>query len=62
MKGDLPWLVRWSCCAGTRDLCSALAALGGPVQNIFYVLLPDIIYVMQSGRFSQYPADGKRAG
>ena len=27
-----------------------------------YVLLPDIIYVMQSGRFSQYPADGKRAG
>ncbi len=28
----------------------------------FYVLLPYIIYVMQSGRFSQYPADGKRAG
>ncbi len=33
------------------------------VLNIgFYVLLPYIIYVMQSGRFSQYPADGKRAG
>ena len=30
--------------------------------NSYYVLLPDIIYVMQSGRFSQYPADGKRAG
>ncbi len=31
-------------------------------HNCIYVLLPDIIYVMQSGRFSQYPADGKRAG
>ena len=30
--------------------------------NSYYVLSPDIIYVMQSGRFSQYPADGKRAG
>ncbi len=27
MKGVLPWLVRWTCRAGTRDLCSALAAL-----------------------------------
>ncbi len=31
----LPWLVRWACCAGTRDFCPALAALVGPVQNIF---------------------------
>ncbi len=34
MKGVLPWLVRWTCRAGARDLCSALAALVGPVQNI----------------------------
>jgi hypothetical protein len=35
MKGDLPWLVRWASCAVTRDFCSALAALAGPVQSIF---------------------------
>jgi hypothetical protein len=35
-KGLLPWLVNWACChAGTRDFCSALAALVSPVQNIF---------------------------
>ncbi len=42
--------------AGKRDFCSALAALVGPIQNIFYVLLPYIVYVMQSRRFSQHPA------
>jgi hypothetical protein len=35
MKGALPWLVRCSCRACTRDFCSALAALVGSVQNIF---------------------------
>ncbi len=35
MKGVLSWLVRWGCHAGTRDFCSALAALVGPVQNSF---------------------------
>ncbi len=35
MKGVLPWLFRWACAAGTRDFCPALAALIGPVQNIF---------------------------
>jgi hypothetical protein len=35
MKGDLPWVVRWACCAGTRYFCSALAALIGHLQNIF---------------------------
>ncbi len=36
IKRSLPWLV-WACRAGTRDFCSALAALVGPVpvQNIF---------------------------
>jgi hypothetical protein len=35
MKGVLPWLVRWACRASTRDFCSALAALVGPVQKNF---------------------------
>jgi hypothetical protein len=35
MKGFLSWLIRWACRAGTRYLCSALAALVGPVENIF---------------------------
>jgi hypothetical protein len=37
MKGVSPWLLRWALCAGTRDFCSALAALVGPVQNIFFL-------------------------
>jgi hypothetical protein len=36
-RGGLPWLVCWTCVAGTRDFCSALAALGSPVQNIFFL-------------------------
>jgi hypothetical protein len=35
MTGVLFWLARWACLAGTRDFCSALAALVGLVQNIF---------------------------
>ena len=37
MKGGLPWLVLWACSAGTKDFCSALAALVGTVQNIFFL-------------------------
>jgi hypothetical protein len=37
LKGVLPWLVHWACRAGTRDFCSALSALLGPVQNIFFL-------------------------
>ncbi len=37
MKRLLSWLVLWACRAGTRDFCSALAALVGPVQNIFFL-------------------------
>ncbi len=33
--GVLLWLVRWACRAGTRDFCSALAALFGLIQNNF---------------------------
>jgi hypothetical protein len=36
MKGVLPWLVRWICCAGTSDFCPVLAALVGPVENISF--------------------------
>ena len=35
MKVFLPLLVRWACRDGTRDFCFALAALVGPVPNIF---------------------------
>jgi hypothetical protein len=36
MKGVFSWLVRWACRAGTRDFCSALAAIAGPDPNIFF--------------------------
>ncbi len=39
MKGAFPWLVRWACCASTRDFCSALAALVVPVQNIIFLTI-----------------------
>jgi hypothetical protein len=35
MKGIHPLLDRWTRHACTIDFCSVLAALGGPVQNIF---------------------------
>ncbi len=34
-KGVLSWLFSWACRAGTRDFCSALAALVSLVQNSF---------------------------
>jgi hypothetical protein len=37
MKGILPWWVHWACRAGTRDFRSALAALVGQLQNIFFL-------------------------
>jgi len=37
MRGVLPWLVRWTCRTGTRDFCPALAALVGPVENIYFL-------------------------
>jgi hypothetical protein len=39
MKGVLPWLARWAYRAITRYFCSALAALVGPVQNIFSLVV-----------------------
>ncbi len=42
------WLVRWASHAGTRDFCSALAALAGPVQNTFFLT------VDYSNSFVQY--------
>jgi hypothetical protein len=37
LKGVLSWLVRWACRSGTRDFCSALAALNDPVKNRFFL-------------------------
>ncbi len=45
MKGVLSWLVRGACSAGTRDFCSALAALIGPVHNIFFLTVQYIISI-----------------
>ncbi len=39
-KGVLPWLVRWACRASTRYICSASAALIGPVDTISMLLSP----------------------
>ncbi len=39
MKGVLPWLNCWTCCADKRDFYSALAALVGPVQNIIFLAI-----------------------
>ncbi len=36
MKGVLPWFARWARCRRSKDFCPALAALVGPVQNIFF--------------------------
>jgi hypothetical protein len=35
----LPWLVRWAYRTGTRVFCSALAALVGLAQNIFFLTI-----------------------
>jgi hypothetical protein len=43
MKRVLPWLVHWACPARTRDFCSALAALEGPVQNIFILTVHNFV-------------------
>jgi hypothetical protein len=49
-KRILTWLVRWARRAGTRDFYPALAALVGPVQNIFFPhrALQYFIYVSPS--------------
>jgi hypothetical protein len=43
IKGGLPWLVRWACRAGTR----ALAALVGPVHNIFFLTVHYLFPIAQ---------------
>jgi hypothetical protein len=39
MKGVLTWLVHWACRAGTKDICSSLAALVGSVENIVFLIV-----------------------
>ncbi len=53
MKGDLSWLVRWTCTirsAGTRDMCSVLAALVGPVQLTVHYFSSFLPIVQQAGQ------------
>jgi hypothetical protein len=35
MNGNLPWLIRWTYLVDTRDFCSVLAAVVGPVKISF---------------------------
>jgi hypothetical protein len=58
MKGVLPWLVRWACRAGTRYFCAALAALVGPMHNIFFLT---VYYFIHSSR-RPASCSGSRAG
>jgi hypothetical protein len=46
MKGVLSWLVHGAPRGSTRDLCPALAALVGPVQNSFSSLYLNSIVSM----------------
>jgi hypothetical protein len=39
MKSVFPWLIHWAYRAGTRDFCSALAALVSPAQKFDTILL-----------------------
>jgi hypothetical protein len=54
MKGAIPWLVRCACRARYRSFFSALAALVGPVQKIFYLSVlyfnPFLPVVQQAGQ------------
>jgi hypothetical protein len=54
MQGVLPCLVRWASRAGTRDFCSALAAIVGPIQNILFLTVHYIQFlcpiVQQAGQ------------
>jgi hypothetical protein len=49
---DPSLVVCWACRAGTRDFCSALAALVGPGQNIFprHTFFPLLYIVQQAGQ------------
>ncbi len=38
-RGPYTWLIHWACHVGTRNFCSALAALVGPVQNICFLIV-----------------------
>jgi hypothetical protein len=47
-------VVRWACRAGKRDVCSTLAALVGPVQNMFfrtvYYFITFVLIAQQAGQ------------
>ncbi len=60
MKGVLPWLVRWAHRGVSRDYCPALAALDGPVQNIF--LLTTVHFFNSFVPIAQQAGAGSLAG
>jgi hypothetical protein len=55
-KGFHSWLVRWACRAGPIDICSALSALVGPVQNIFFLVLNTLFQFLFPHRLASWQA------
>ncbi len=58
MKVVLVGCFRWACRAGTRKFCPALAALVGPIQNIFFLTVHSSIHCP----YRQASWAGSRAG
>jgi hypothetical protein len=50
MNGVLPWLVQWTCRAGTIDFCPALAALVSHVQNIIFLTAHTLFHFISPHR------------
>jgi hypothetical protein len=59
-EGVLPWWVSWACRAGTRDVCSALAAPVGLIQNIFFLI--QNIFFLTINFFNSFIPVGRQAG
>jgi hypothetical protein len=60
MKGVLPWLVRWACRVGTRDLCSALAACSSRTSTKYFVTHRTFFKFLYPNRPASWA--GSRAG
>jgi hypothetical protein len=61
MKGVLSWFVCWACRAGTREFCSALAALVG--QYKIFLCTRELYYVpFRSLLISMYVWAGEGGG
>jgi hypothetical protein len=60
MIGVLPWLVRWTRRAGTRDFYPALAALVSVVQNIIFLTIHTLFHLISPHHSATWA--GSRAG